>query len=166
MHQLPFILHSIILKTMVPLYLIIIAMFCLFFIVHFFLTQRIYSKNSFILLTVLSLTVPVIIFFLVKKDNRINAINFGLILFYYNLVLLTVKMTYKSINNFLINKKLVDIVFMGKDFTYVFWDGDIPTTDDIWNKKLASKPSWLDHTFTLALLIFPILLTVLINLIK
>lgn len=65
---------------MVPLYIIIIiiGIICLFFIINFSWTQKIYSNNKFIILLILSLSIPIIVFFLVEKSKKTEAINFGL----------------------------------------------------------------------------------------
>ena len=82
----------------------------------------------------------------------------GLIPFYYFVVLVFVKKFYKRINERLISKKYVDIKYLGKDFTYIFMDGDLPEKGVYWDEKLASKPSWLDHFFTHAIYIIPLII--------
>ena len=70
---------------------------------------------------------------------------------------------YKSINDKLIKNNMVKAVHSNKDFTYILWDGDVPSLGHWWDGKLASVPSWLDYFFTYSLMVFPLLLVVLIN---
>ena len=143
---------------MIPLYILIIGVIVPFFVIQFYWTQKFYSKNRFVLLLVISVIIPCILFFAAEEKDKIQAINFGLILFYYTLLLLTIKTSYKKINTFFINKKLINTDFKNKDFTYVLWDGDL-ATGDWWDKNLATKPSWLDQCLTFALILLPLLLT-------
>ena len=143
---------------MAPFVAVLIGVSILYFLIQFFFTQTIYSNSHFLLLFVLSLLLLAITFLVVKTENKVEAVNIGLILLYYTLILVVIKKSYKALNHFLITKKLLDKAFTGKDFTHVFWDSDIPEMEDIWDRKLALKPSWLDYFLTLALLILPILM--------
>lgn len=142
-----------------PLNLIIIGLICLYIIIHFFLTQKIYSNNGFKSLLALSIFILLILLLSMNKSNRIEALNFALIFPYYTLILWTIKKTYNSLNRILIKKNIIDKKYSGKDFTYVLWDGDLPTIGNWWDSKLATKPSQLDHGLTICLIILPILLT-------
>ena len=71
-------------------------------------------------------------------------------------------MTYRKINNFLVQKGLITNGHIDKDFTYVQWNSMNPTSAHWWDEKRARKPSWLDHILTFILLTLPFLLGVLI----
>jgi hypothetical protein len=75
---------------------------------------------------------------------------------------LTIKKTYKKINNYFIGKNLLANEFSGKDFTYFQWNGSNPTSPGWWDEKRAKKPSWLDDVLTLLLLTLPFLASVLV----
>jgi len=107
----------------------------------------------------LSLVTPFIIFVLFGRHKQfLVMINAGLICFYYIVLLFLVKLNYKKINNAFIKKGLIEEEYNNKDYTYVFWDGDIPTVGSWWNEKLASKPSWLDHVITYTSFLIPIII--------
>ncbi len=140
----------------------IIIAFVLYFILHFVCTQIIYNKNYFVLLFSITLSLPIIFLFFLNEDKVITILNAGLNCFYYVLLLFIVKKTYKLVNRNLIQKGFLDKIYSNKDFTYIYWDGDIPSNNS-WNEKLASKPSWLDKLLTYILIILPILIFWLIN---
>ena len=142
---------------------IILISFAIFFCLHFFCTQTIYSKNYFLFSLIGTLLIPVIFLFFFRQGKIILIVNAGLLSMYYMLLLLAIKSGYKKINKKFVQKGFIDGKYDDKDFTYVLWDGDIPTAGNWWNEKLASKPSWLDHLFTYALLIIPIGLFWLVN---
>ena len=145
---------------MVRIEIIVLGVFLLFVYINLSWTQTIYSKSKFIYLTLLSIAVPIITFVLSKNDSKVAAINFGFIIFNYTWLLWLVKKTYKRLNSYLIDKKLINVGFATKDFTHVQWDGDNATVGDWWDEKMATKPSWLDQVITLTLLILPISLTI------
>jgi hypothetical protein len=134
-----------------------VGIFFLFFVVNFFLTQVIYSKGYFWVFTVFSLLLPFALFLFIKKETRFEYGAFGLIFFYFNILLILVKIAYKKINSFLIKVKMIKPKYAGKDFTYVLWDSDT-AIDDFWNEKLAGPPSWFDYLLTILLLMGPILI--------
>ena len=86
-------------------------------------------------------------------------LNFGLIPFYHILLLLIIKKNYKRLNKYFIRRRIIDDGFEGKDYTFVF-HGDF---DTIWDEKLASKPSMLDHILTLLIICIPILIVIILN---
>ena len=138
-----------------------VFLFCLYFIIHFVFTQKIYSRNYFIVAITFSLIVPGISFFMAndKKYWLNQVLPLTLLNFFYIVLLIIVKIVYKNVNAFLIKKAMVKKEYSEKDFTYVMWDGDgiIPSW---WDEKLASKPSWLDYIITYSLFVFPILLLI------
>ena len=138
--------------------IIVIIMLFFFFITNMCLTQKIYSLNYFPYLFFVSILIPATLFFISKGDDKILNVNFGLIIFYYSLILWSIKKNYSRINKIFIQKKLLNEKFAGKDFTYVMSDGEI-LTEDWWDEKLAQEPSWLDKSITFLLLILPIIMT-------
>ena len=96
------------------------------------------------------------------KEYNYRLFHVGLIVFYYLIILWTIKRTYKKINKLLISKKLVDKEYTDKDFTYVLWDSDIPAAGYWWDTKLANKPSWFDLLLSYLLLTLPLLLMFLV----
>ena len=143
---------------MVRIEIIILGVLLLFIFINLYLTQKIYYKEKFLIPTLISIFIPIIAIILAKSNNKLDAINFGFLIFNYNWLLWLLKKTYKKVNSYLITKKLIDTSFANKDFTYVLWDGD-NASGDWWDEKRATKPSWLDQVMTLALFILPISLT-------
>ena len=141
---------------------IFLGIFLLYFEIHFAWTQKIYSNNHFKFPVLLSITLPLIVFFISTTEYKFRLIHFSLIIIYYLLLLRLVKHFYKKLNGYFVNKKLISSDFLNKDFTYVLWDGDVPSIGDWWNENLARKPSWLDQIITILLFILPILLALLI----
>lgn len=131
--------------------------FGLFFVIHFVLTQKIYSHNYFLIALLFSLLIPLISFLLFNRDEWIKSIPAALLVFIFVALLFVVKMFYKKLNKLLVAGKLIKKEYEEKDFTYVLWDSDV-NIPDWWDKKLTSKPSWFDHLITLLLLVLPILL--------
>ena len=142
---------------MAPNSIISLITFSLFLILHFFYTQKIYFRSIFFILIVISLLLPIGFFFLSKEKDKLFAVNFGLLIFYYMLLLWLIKICYKRLNQFLINKNLINMKFREKDFTYIISDGDIIET---WWDKSAEPPSWLDYFFSILLFVLPLLLTI------
>ena len=133
------------------------ASYGLFFLLYFGFTQKIYSRNYFVITLLISLIPPIVYYF--QVNDRSELIKRFLILsitFIFTILLLIVKLTYKRINQFLISKKLLKQQFAQKDFTYVF----IADFDEWWNEKLALAPSRLDYLITILLLLLPILLPI------
>ena len=143
---------------------IIIVSFVIYFVLQLLYTQIIYSRNYFVLSLTTTLLLPVIYLLFVSQANIIVIVNAGLLSFYFIILLLAVKWGYKKTNKQLIHKGFIDLRSANKDFTYVLWDGDIPTAGSWFDKKLASKPSWLDHLFTYLLIVIPIIIFWFINL--
>ena len=140
----------------------IIPAIIIFFLVNFLCTQVIYTKKYFITALIVSLAVPILFLLIFKEVNIKSTINSGCIILYYLIFLCFIKFFYKKVNMFFIKKKLIDVEYFDKDFTYVYSFSDIPEADT-WDKKLASKPSWLDHLLTMGLIILPILFFWVIN---
>ncbi len=127
----------------------------LFLFLLFFGTQKIYAKNIFRPLFLISLIIPFILLPLSDNEHKVTAINSGLIIFHYTLILWLIKKFYKKVNDSLIQKRLINSSFLDKDFTHVINS----EYGNYWNEKIAFKPSWLDGLLSLALLFLPILLT-------
>jgi hypothetical protein len=135
---------------------------CIFFFVNIFWTQKIYNGKHLLLWICLSLLLPVTLFCIIEKASKAQLLNLSMLLFYYFILLLTIKITYKNLNNFFVRNKLIANEFNGKDFTYVHWNGSNPTTLSWWDEKRAKKPSWFDHLLTFLLLTLPFLAGVLV----
>ncbi|HLO37189.1 MAG TPA: hypothetical protein VK173_01730 [Lacibacter sp.] len=148
---------------MIPITFTIIGTILLFFIIHFFYTQIIYSTNRFIALAFFSVSIIALALVLSKSVDKFAALSFSLIFLFYTILLWGTKKFYKNLNNFLIGKSFIDSKFKDKEFTYILWDGDLPGSGTWWDEKLASAPSRLDTTLTILLLILPILLSSLVN---
>ena len=133
--------------------------FCLFFIVHFWFTQKIYSHNYFIIVLLFSLVILFVPLLTINKTDWLKNFPLLLLVFIFVLILFVIKKMYKKLNKLLIRKNLIKKEYSGKDFTYVLWDSDVNIPD--WcDEKLALKPSWLDYILTYLLLILPILLLI------
>lgn len=129
----------------------------LFFLLYFGFTQKIYSRNYFVITFLISLLPPIVFYFQVNDRSELTKRLLILsITFIFIILLFIVKLTYKRINQFLISKNLVKQQFAQKDFTYVF----IGDFDEWWNEKLALAPSRLDYLITILLLLLPILLPI------
>jgi hypothetical protein len=133
-----------------------------FFLINIVWTQRIYNGRYLLLWICLSFLLPVVLFFIIPQTSNVQILNLSLLLFYYFILLLTIKKTYKKINNYFIGKNLLANEFSGKDFTYFQWNGSNPTSPGWWDEKRAKKPSWLDDVLTLLLLTLPFLASVLV----
>jgi hypothetical protein len=130
-----------------------------FFTVHLVYTQKIYSNNRFTSFFIFSVLFPLILICFnldQNKENLLKLISLGCIFPIHYLLLIILKKNYGQINKFLVRKNWVDKEYCNKDFTFVYWDGD-GVVPDYWDEKLAVKPSWLDHLFTLLLLALPLL---------
>ena len=138
--------------------IIIIIFFCL----QFFFTQNIYSKNYFIRLFVFAIIIPFSSFFF-GDDHKFLEINIGLIIFYYAIFLLLIKVLYKKINRGLIRKNLLNNEYADKDFTYTQWNSHNTSVPYWWEEKFAFRPSWLDRVLSVALIIIPFIIFIIIN---
>jgi hypothetical protein len=146
------------------MFIYIIIAFCLYFYIHFFWSQRIYTYNYFIIAIIVSFIIPAISYFQIKnKDYWFENMPLTTLSFIHLILLFFVKITYKKFNNFLIGKKLLNDFYLNKDFTYVQWDSDVVGIGPWWDEKIAKKPSWLDNIITFLLLIFPILVIIIIK---
>jgi hypothetical protein len=134
-----------------------IAIPFIFFLTNIVWTQKIYNGRRLLLYTILSLLLPVTLFYFIPETSKVEIMNLSLLLFYYFILLLTVKKIYKKVNHFFIQKNLIAISYNDKDFTYVQWSSLNPTSPDWWDEKRARKPSWLDYLLTYMLLAFPFL---------
>lgn len=150
---------------MISIQFIIIGVLMIFIYVNIFWTQKIYYRNKFAVNLLLSVIIPIIAFLVVKAPNKLDGINFGLILFHYTWLLFLIKLKYKDINSYLIKKGSVDTKFADKGFTSVNWDGDLPGSGDWRDEKRSTQPSWFDHLLTVLLFVLPISLTIPITII-
>lgn len=141
----------------------VIISFLLYTCLHIFYSQIIYSKGYLKKFLIGTMLIPFIFFMFSKHEKVITVINAGLICFYYILLLFIIKKTYKYINQKLIHKGFIDKAYSDKDFTYIQWDADLPATNDWWDEKIASKPSWLDRLITYIILLLPIVIFWFVN---
>lgn len=132
--------------------IISITVFLLFFIVLYFKTQQLYSKNQFLPAFFLSVIMPITLLVISDKQDQMKFFCLGAIFFFYTVLLWGIKKCYNSLNQLLIDKGLLDGKFSGHHFTHV-------TTGQYgsyWDDKLGSKPSWLDYLLSDSLLFLPI----------
>ncbi len=138
--------------------------FILFFYVHFFWSQKIYSRNYFFIFLIISLIIPFVSFVkMTEKDQWFKEMTLTLISLFHLILLLIVKIFYKLINDFLVRKNLLKRIYLGKQFTYVQWDSEVTEIEDWWDNQIATKPSWLDYFITYCLLFFPLLIAVVLK---
>jgi hypothetical protein len=104
-------------------------------------------------------SIALALYYITNMEHRTHVIIMCSMFFIYLIVLFIIKTTYKHINNLLSNKQIIDKRYSGKDFTFVITS---EFGKDNWNKRLASKPSWIDYLLSIFLLIFPILLPTII----
>jgi len=144
--------------------LIVIISVMVFLIISLTLTQFIYTRLKYIIVGfVIAILLPLCLGVLtIIKMNPIH-LNACFFSAYYFVLLLILKINYKRINEYLISKGLLSLEYLKKDFTFVCWDGDLPGSGIWWDNKLSSKPSSLDSTLTLLILILPVMLFSLIN---
>jgi hypothetical protein len=93
-------------------------------------------------------------------DIKYSALKFqfsSFLIVHYCILLLLIKLSYRKINLSFIRKHWIRTEFAGKDFTYVTHALE-GLGNDIWEKRYASKPSWLDYLFSYGLLFIPMLL--------
>jgi hypothetical protein len=138
--------------------LIILIILSIFLFVYFWLTQKIYSNNYFKTLSILSIILIALFYLFITDKYKFVTLRFGFVFMYYFALLWSVRLFYKRINEKLISKNLIDISYKGKDFTYVWSDGEI-LADPWWDEKLAKNPSWLDHVITYMLGLLPLFLS-------
>ena len=141
-----------------PFTTLILIIILAFMFVYFWWTQKIYSNNYFKILTLLSIMLIAVFYFITWDKYKIVLLKFELVFVYYFVLLWSVRLFYKGLNEELIRKNIIDMSYKGKDFTYVWSDGEI-LADPWWDKKLAKKPSLLDHLITIMLGLLPLLLS-------
>ena len=110
--------------------------FSLFFVIHFWFTQKIYSHNHFIIALLFSLVIPFTAFLLINRDDWIKSLPLGLLVFIFVVLLFLVKRSYRQINKLLIRKNLIRKDYDEKDFTYVLWDSDV-NIPNWWDEKTS-----------------------------
>lgn len=135
--------------------LVYLIPFMLFLVAYFTLSQKIYLHNQFIPAFSASFIITGIMVAVSKPADYHKAITSGSFLFFYVCILFAIKKTYAHFNRFLIQKKWLKKKFHKKEYT---WAEFSEWGDDIWDKKNATPPSWLDYTFTIILLLLPMLL--------
>jgi len=79
--------------------------FCLFFIVHFWFTQKIYSHNYFIIVLLFSLVILFGPLLTINKTDWLKNFPLLLLVFIFVLILFVIKKMYKKLNKLLIRKK-------------------------------------------------------------
>lgn len=137
--------------------------FLSFFFIQIVYSQKIYNKNYFGFLLIVSLIYPSISLLFIKEEKIFTILLVSLLLPLYALLLLLIKVFYRKINKFFIKRKIVNILYKDKDFTYVQWNSKNPTSPRWWDEKQASPPSFLDNFLTLLLLVLPILIIIFIS---
>ena len=158
-----------VLKLKVKLMLAMYIIFFVYFLIQYFFTQTIYSKNKFVLLFIFSFAILGFTFFSglpCFKENKKLAVAFATIPLFYSLILFTIKKIYLLLNNLFIVKKWISQNNTGKDFTYFlwsqsfYWPQDKFTSFHWWDEKLAKKPTILDRLLTGFVLFFPFILSI------
>jgi hypothetical protein len=132
-----------------------------FFALHFFATQRLYRSKDFYGFQIVILVLSTAVFFILDKQYPELKFQFSaFLIFHYSILLVVIKLGYKPLNMAFVKRHWISAEFVGKEFTYVThaYEG---LGDDIWDKKHASKPSWLDYVFSYSLLFIPMILTLL-----
>lgn len=150
---------------MLFVYIILFA----YFLIQYFFTQTIYSKNKFGLVLIFSLAAFCFTFFGDTdffNKNRPLAISVGAIPLFYTLILFLIKKKYSSLNSFFVSKKWISQENISKDFTYFLWSQNFywprskAVTFHWWNEKLAQKPTILDRLLTGFVLFLPLILSI------
>jgi hypothetical protein len=132
-----------------------------FFALHFFATQGLYRSRYFYGVQIVMFSVSIVLFFILDKKYPELKFQFSAFLvFHYSFLLVLIRLSYRSLNMALVKRHCISSAFIDKDFTYVThaFEG---LGDDIWDRKQASKPSWLDYFLSYSLLFVPIFLTLL-----
>ncbi len=134
-----------------------------FAIVHIILTmiftQKIYSRNKIVTTSLITLILPCLLLFFFGKKIQFAHLNASLISFYYCILLYAIKKEYQKINNYFISNGKISESYKNKDYTFAN-----RTEEGVsWDTGLSSKPSWLDNTLSLLLLILPILFFTFLN---
>ena len=140
-----------------------------YFLIQYFFTQTIYSKNKFALLFIFSVAIFCFMFFLnipFFRENKSLITAIGAIPIFYTLILFIVKKTYFLLNQFFISRKCISQKNIEKDFTYFLWSQNFywpQTKSDTfhwWDEKLAQKPTKLDRLLTGVVLFLPFILSI------
>lgn len=154
--------------------LAVYTMLFVYFVVQYFFTQTIYSKNKFILLLIFSVaTFCFTVFFTSPffRENRSLVTAIGVMPLFYTLILFTIKKTYFLLNSFFVSRKWISQKNTEKDFTYFLWSEHFywplgkAGTFHWWDEKLAEKPTMLDRLLTGFVLFLPLILSISIFLI-
>jgi hypothetical protein len=132
--------------------------FVIFLFVNLIRTQQIYNSKYILFYGVISFSLAFIVSVFFRDTNTSFYSNFifCLLTFYYFCFLFLLKCFYKQMNIFFVKKKLVKEKYLGKDFTYVSWDGDLPSSEDTWEEDISSPPSGLDKILSFLLIILPL----------
>lgn len=141
-----------------------LIIFILFLVINFFLTQKIYDSNKIAYSALIALITSIILSFLIKTEGHdfIERLNLCLVFFYYLIILLFIKISYKKILAVLSKKKYGTNNISSKDFIYVLWVSDAGG-EHYWDNKIQNKPNWLDEILSLMLIIIPIIICVFVN---
>ena len=112
----------------------------IFFIALHFTTQELYcSKYHFAIITLLLALSTTLFIFLNRKYPELKFQYSAFLIFYQAILLFAIKIGYKRFNTWLIQKDWVPSLFLNKDFTYVTHPPQ-GIGNDIWDKRIASKP--------------------------
>ena len=131
----------------------------LFFWLNIIWTQRIYAYDNFLKPLLLSFILPAGLFFLAKNNIRFKTLNVSLIPIFYFVVLFAIRKSYKELNTFLVNSKLIDSVFASKEFTLVQFGSEFYISDS-WDESLVAIPSWLDYVLSFGILTLPLIMEI------
>src|SRR6478672_9270485 len=115
----------------------------IFFALHFFATQRLYSSKYFYWILVVMLLLSFAVYSMLDKQYPALKFQFSaFLIFHYGVLLLLIKLVYRKLNLSFVRKQWIAPPFIDKEFTYVThaYEG---LGDDIWDKNHSTKPSWL-----------------------
>ena len=140
-------------------FFILIGLTYSYFILQYFFTQQFYSKWNISILFLIVSCLPLIIFFISTKQERVENLLYCLAFFYYTILLYLVKKQYRNLNSFLIAHKRIKEKFQNKGFTYVHYHKGIFDRGNSWDEEFATRPSWLDHALSFSLILLPIIAT-------
>ncbi|HET6995019.1 MAG TPA: hypothetical protein VFI06_08550 [Chitinophagaceae bacterium] len=128
-----------------------------FFVLYFFGTQKIYSNKYFYRTVLFILLLSLGLFVYLNRQYPGRRFQFSaFLIFHYGILLIVIKLIYGKINYSLEQKQWISQKFANKDFTFTTisdWG------DEVWDKKTAPAPSWLDHVVSNIMLFGPMLLS-------
>lgn len=136
-----------------------IAVFCVFLLIYFGFTQKLYhgKYQQISLLFLLFLMISLAAFIWIPYSSKqIKLMLLFPMVCYYCIVLAIIKLIYPHCNRFLVSIKLIKQKFSQKHFTFNYVFG----SSVVWDRKRADEPSWLDLLFSILLILIPLLMVV------